>query len=347
MPVGNGKGQWCIYYFASRCKAAWKAFEDHKDDWRNDPQKHQWWTIGLRLEGDRLAKAIGYHVAAGFIVKVPSWVSFFILRTHPQQSDLASLPQQGLLVDPAYMDDPSNIFAASHVDWWNNPGGPLTPPAAYSEEETAAFHDWLKLVDQPLTEDPPPPPQDINVAALNAPAARILDAFQSALLRIEQGLGTWRNIRDGARSDIQCLEHLMDEVQLGQLDLTLPPNLPIPKGPWRSIPPMRSRYIFRYTTFARDNTSSVGSDSSVVPPADMVTEPTCPTADVTEIGWPPGHPSDLSPLDNTRDDYFPSPVSSTGLDWEFSEEGSDHESSIDFGMSEYCEDVTCSNSGSE
>jgi hypothetical protein len=81
-------------------------------------------------------------------------------------------------------------------------------------------------------------------------------------------------------------------------------------------------------------------------PADMVTEPTCPTSDVTYIGWPPGHPSDLS-LDNTRDDYFPSPVSSTGLDWEFSEEGSDHESSIDFGMSEYCENATHSNSGSE
>jgi len=46
------------------------------------------------------------------------------------------------------MDDPSSIFTASHVDWWNNPGGPLTLLAAYSEEETAAFHDWLKLVDQ-------------------------------------------------------------------------------------------------------------------------------------------------------------------------------------------------------
>ena len=51
MPLGNGNGQWCIYYFASRCKAAWMAFEDHKDDWGNDPQQHQWWTMGLRLEG--------------------------------------------------------------------------------------------------------------------------------------------------------------------------------------------------------------------------------------------------------------------------------------------------------
>ena len=51
MPVGNGKGQWCIYYFASRCKAAWMAFEDHQDDWRNDSQQHRWWTMGLRMEG--------------------------------------------------------------------------------------------------------------------------------------------------------------------------------------------------------------------------------------------------------------------------------------------------------
>ena len=54
MPLGTGKGQWCVYYFASRCKAAWRAFEDHQDEWGNVPQQHHWWTMGLRLEGVRL-----------------------------------------------------------------------------------------------------------------------------------------------------------------------------------------------------------------------------------------------------------------------------------------------------
>ena len=97
---------------------------------------------------DKLANSIGYHIAAGFIVKVPSWVNFFILSTHPQESELATLPPRNLLVDTAYMDDPSSIFAAYKADWWNNPGSALTIPAAYSEEETAAFGDWLKLANQ-------------------------------------------------------------------------------------------------------------------------------------------------------------------------------------------------------
>jgi hypothetical protein len=51
MPLVDGKGQWQIYYFASRCKAAWGAFENQKADWRNDLEQHQWWTKGLQLEG--------------------------------------------------------------------------------------------------------------------------------------------------------------------------------------------------------------------------------------------------------------------------------------------------------
>ena len=46
------------------------------------------------------------------------------------------------------MDDPSSIVALYHMDWWNNPGSALAFPAVYSEEETTAFHDWLKLADQ-------------------------------------------------------------------------------------------------------------------------------------------------------------------------------------------------------
>ena len=75
-------------------------------------------------------------------------MNFFILSTHPQESELASPPPRNLLVDTTYMDDPSSIVASYHTDWWNSPGGAFAVPAAYSDEETAAFHDWLKLADQ-------------------------------------------------------------------------------------------------------------------------------------------------------------------------------------------------------
>ena len=213
---------------------------------------------------------------------------------------------------------------------------------------------------------------------MNAPAARVLDCFQSALLRIEQGLGTWTNIRDTARSDIACLEHLMVEVQQGRLDLSLPPNLPIPKPPWRNIRPMRSRYIYPFNANGQHDTSSEGSDvamsptdiipGSDLPPAAIVPESMYPIPIVTDFFAPPGQPTDtssdkiailtdsspppgqpthVSPSDNGKEEYYPSPVSSTGLDWEFSQDGSDHESSIDFAMSEHSEDASIPSSGSE
>ena len=49
---------------------------------------------------------------------------------------------------PLLITNPSSIVASYHMDWWNNPGSALAVPAAYSEEETTAFHDWLKLADQ-------------------------------------------------------------------------------------------------------------------------------------------------------------------------------------------------------
>ena len=161
MPLLDGQSH--IYYYSSRCKAAWLAFQDRQDNWGNDPKQHQWWTTGLRLEGvsslsicklnllpdgktqDRLAKSIGYHVAFGFIVKVPSWVKFFIRSTHPQEREFASLPPFNLLLDTTYTDDPSRVVASYHADWWNSPGGACTLPPADSEDETVAFNDWLKL----------------------------------------------------------------------------------------------------------------------------------------------------------------------------------------------------------
>jgi len=97
---------------------------------------------------ERLAKSIGYHIASGFIVKVPSWVNLFIHSTHPLETELASPPPNNLLGDTAYVDDPSRIVASYHADWWNSPGGALIIPKAYSQEETAAFNHWLTLANQ-------------------------------------------------------------------------------------------------------------------------------------------------------------------------------------------------------
>ena len=93
-------------------------------------------------------KSIGYHIAFGFIVKIPYWVKFFIRSTHPQEREFASLPPFNLLLDTPYGDDPSEVVASYHADWWNSPGGACTIPAANSDDETAAFNDWLKLANQ-------------------------------------------------------------------------------------------------------------------------------------------------------------------------------------------------------
>ena len=150
----------------------------------------------------------------------------------------------------------------------------------------------------------------------------------------------------------------MDEVQQGRMDLNVPPNVPIPPRPWRNIRPFRSRYISPFKPSGQSNMSSDGSDIAVspmdnitgdaLPPAEMVTESTSPSV-TPDLLLPPGQPIDLSPpADNIREeDYNPSPVSSTGLDWEFYQNGSDHEYSIDFGMSEDFEESTHSNSESE
>lgn len=47
----HARGQLLIYYFSSRCKAAWQAFEDNEDAWTESTEKHEWWTMGLRAEG--------------------------------------------------------------------------------------------------------------------------------------------------------------------------------------------------------------------------------------------------------------------------------------------------------
>jgi hypothetical protein len=172
-------------------------------------------------------------------------------------------------------------------------------------------------------------------------------------------MATWSNIRDCAQSDIGCLEHLMDEVQQGRMNLSLPPNLPIPHRPWRNIRPMRSNYVYPFKFSGQDNASSEGSDIAASPmegitgdslSAAVITDSISPAAVGSRIFGlsPPGLPDDLPPLeDNIGEEYHPSPVSSTGLDWEVSEDASDHESSVDFVMSEHSNEESLSNSESE
>jgi len=96
---------------------------------------------------DRLAQTIGYHIALRFIVKVPSWVKFFIHSTHPLETEFALLPPINL-VNMTYMDDPSRMITLYHADWWNSPSGAWTTLPTYLDDETAAFNDWLELANQ-------------------------------------------------------------------------------------------------------------------------------------------------------------------------------------------------------
>ena len=179
-----------------------------------------------------------------------------------------------------------------------------------------------------------------------------MDSFQSALLRIEQGLATWRDICDCAQMDIGCLEHLIEEVQQGQMELCPLSDLPIPPCPWRNITQMTSQLSFTFEDDGRNpsivsrslvNSCPQGNDlGNVLPPTDTLTATSSPMAILTAISSPPdrsiqtllppeGNIDDLD--DNNRDGNFPSPVSSTKIDWEMSEDGSNHESSDDFVMS--------------
>jgi len=83
-----------------------------------------------------------------------------------------------------------------------------------------------------------------------------------------------------------------------------------------------------------------------LPPVEMVTNTSPPTALSLGILSLLVDAHNLSLQDSPREEYYPSPVSSTGLDWKFSQDGSDHESSVDFVMSEHSEE-SFSNSKSQ
>jgi len=92
-------------------------------------------------------RTIGYHIALGFIVKVPSSVKFFIHSTHPLKTEFTSLPPLNL-VNMTYTDDPSHMVTSYHADWWNSPSSAWTTLPTYSDDKTAAFNDWLELANQ-------------------------------------------------------------------------------------------------------------------------------------------------------------------------------------------------------
>lgn len=231
---------------------------------------------------------------------------------------------------------------------------------------------------------------------LTAPAGQVLDCFQTALLRIEQGLATWKDIRDCARLDIGCLEHLMQEVQQGCMDICPPLDSTIPHSSSKNMP-IRSQFISSLedhkqnpsivTGSSVDTFDPRGNDSGkvllppechtasllrtapltdlftgssvnrspqrtdVLPPSETLTATSSPTAlPPTGASTDPASPAvslNDEVEDNTRDDNYPSPVSSTNLDWELSQDGSDDESSVDFGMTEDSERESFSSSESE
>ena len=145
---------------------------------------------------------------------------------------------------------------------------------------------------------------------MNAPVGRVLDSFQSALLRIEQGLATWRDIRDCAQMDIGCLEHLMEEVQQGRMELCPLSDLPILPRPWRNITQMTSQ--LSSTTFedygrnpsivsgSSVNSSPQGNDlGNVLPPTDTLTATSSLMAILTSISSPPDTSTQTLPPTDT------------------------------------------------
>ena len=83
-------------------------------------------------------------------------------------------------------------------------------------------------------------------------------------------------------------------------------------------------------------TLTASSSPMALPPMGASTDPASPAASLND-----------EVEDNTRDENYPSPISSTNLDWELSQDGLDDESSVDFGMTEDSEWERFSRSESE
>ena len=107
---------------------------------------------------------------------------------------------------------------------------------------------------------------------------------------------------------------------------------------------------------AVDRSSPQGNDAGKVsPPSETLAPLSYPIAGSVDISAPAGGSTDSeSPAeclnnevdDSNGDENYPSPVSSTNLDWEFSQDGSDEESSDDFVRNEDSEEESSSSSES-
>ena len=46
----NTAKEWRVYHFFSRCKAAWHAYADDKENWINDQDRRDWWKLRIQHE---------------------------------------------------------------------------------------------------------------------------------------------------------------------------------------------------------------------------------------------------------------------------------------------------------
>jgi len=109
--------------------------------------------------------------------------------------------------------------------------------------------------------------------------------------------------------DIGFLEHLMEEVQQGRMELCPLSDLPIPPCPWRNITQMTSQFssTFEYygwnpSIISRSlvNSSLQGNDlGNVLPLMDTLTATSSPMAILTTISSPPDRLTQMLPLMDT------------------------------------------------
>ena len=134
------------------------------------------------------------------------------------------------------------------------------------------------------------------------------------------------------------------------------PNvLPPPESLIASLSPIAPPLEI-FSVSSVDRSSPQGNDSGKVStPLETLAPLSYPTAGSVEMSAPAGgSPDRVSPPeclndevdDSNGDDNYPSPVSSTNLDWECSQDGSDQESSDDFVGSEGSDEESPSSSES-
>ena len=130
--------------------------------------------------------------------------------------------------------------------------------------------------------------------------------------------------------------------------------LPPPETDIASLSQTTPTKIFAASSVNRSS-SQENESGKVSPPLETLAPLSYPTAGSIDMAVPAGgSPDRVSPAEclydqvdeNNGDENYPSPVSFTNLDWEFSQEGSDQDSSDDFVRSEDYEEESSSSSKS-